>query len=614
MRKVENSMGSDMSTRTIPDYTLYKTILETSMDGFWLVDINGNILEVNNAYCELSGYSRKELLSMNVAEVEALESHTKIKKHIKFLNKAGSQRFTTKHRCKNGKIIELEVSANSIKYDHITTFAFFRDITEKIEAQQALRASEELFRNTMDNMLEGCQIIGRDWKYLYVNNTVIKQSRKSKEELLGHTMMDVYPDFEKTHVYSILKDCMEHLKSCQFENEFHFPDGSKGWFILGVQPVPEGIFILSLDITELMEIQKDLQNAKRDWENIFQAIGQPSFILDTERNIIAANRTTVKMTGKPEEELIGKKCHEILHKKDSYPIDCPLEKILSSGSMETGEMEVEALEGTYLVSCTPIFNEQNVLEKIIHIATDITERKKTEKQVMEYQKQLKQMASEILLAEERERHRIAAGIHDDIGQRLAIIKFGLDSLRASESRPEVLSSLKRQGELITNTLEEVRSLTFELSNPLLYEIGVEAAIEAWLMDHIQNKCGIKCNFFSNGPKLYLTEQTRIILFQGVRELLTNIVKHAKADSITVNIIRTNKSMQINIKDNGIGFNASMANKLKNVKRGFGLFNLREKLEYLNGRLEIQDTSPKGTFATIYIPIKKKENNSKEALS
>lgn len=602
------------TVRTNPDYILYKTILETSMDGFWITDINGNILDVNKAYCKMIGYSRQKLLSMNIADLEVLESPAEIKKHIKLLNKIGSHSFTTKHRCKNGKIIELEVSANNIKHDSIKLFSFFRDITEKKQVEEALRASEKRFRNTIDNMLEGCQIISRNWKYLYLNNAVIKQSRKSKDELLEHTMMEAYPGIENTPLFKILQECMEHQKSCQVKNEFLFPDGNKGWFNLSIQPVPEGIFILSLDITDRIKAEDEVIKAKKDWENIFQAIGQPSFILDPERKIIAVNRATVTMTGKPEEQLIGKKCYKVLHKKDGYPKGCPFEKILSSGHMETKEMEIEILGGIYLVSCTPVFNDQGVLEKVIHIATDITERKQAEKKIYDYQKQLKQMTSEILFAEEHERHRIAAGIHDDIGQRLAIIKFGLDSLQASESRPDALLLLKRECELISDAIEEIRSFAFELSNPILYEIGVEAAVETWLIDYIQNKCGIKYKFISRGPKIDLTEETRIILFQGVRELLTNIVKHAKADHVKIHIIRSRNDIHIKIEDNGTGFNYNQDNMYQKGKKGFGLFNLRERLEYLGGRLEIQNASPRGTLALIYVPIEYKEKTTRETLS
>lgn len=494
MRNVENTSECDEKNLISSDSSLYKTILETSMDGFWMVDANGNILEVNNAYCKLSGYSRKELLSMNISNVEVQESHEKIKKHIKLVQKTGSHRFITKHRFKNGKIIELEVSANHIKHDKIVSFAYLRDITEK------------------------------------------------------------------------------------------------------------------------KQIEKALLKAKQDWENIFQAIGQPSFILDPTRKIIAANRATVKMTGKTEEQLIGKKCFEILHKKDSFPEECPLEKLYSSGGMEIGEMEVEALEGTYLVSCTPVFNDEGVLEKVIHIATDITERKQTERNVQEYQKQLKQMSSELLIAEENERHRIAAGIHDDVGQRLAIIKYGLDSLQSSETRSDILVSLRRQSKLISSAIEEIRSFTFELSSPILYEIGIEAAIEKWMNDYITSQHGIKCKYQIDGPKINLSEKIKIILFQGARELLTNILKHAQADAIEVNIHRSINGIRITVKDNGIGFICDIENSTVKRKNGFGLFNLREKLEFVGGRLEIQNASPKGTLITMYVPIKNKDEKAMERLS
>ncbi len=104
---------------------------------------------------------------------------------------------------------------------------------------------------TLDNLMEGFQIIGFDWRYLYVNKSVVKQSKyKSKKELLGFTMMEKYPGIEETELFDVLKICMKERVSKNMENAFTFPDQSKGWFELRIQPVPEGIFILSMDITE----------------------------------------------------------------------------------------------------------------------------------------------------------------------------------------------------------------------------------------------------------------------------------------------------------------------------------------------------------------------------
>lgn len=104
--------------------------------------------------------------------------------------------------------------------------------------------------NFLDNLIEGCQIIGPDWRYLYINEAAARQGRKSKEQLLGRTMPEVYEGIEKTSMFAALKRCMEKRHPHIMENEFIFPDGSKGWFELRFESVPEGVFILSLDITE----------------------------------------------------------------------------------------------------------------------------------------------------------------------------------------------------------------------------------------------------------------------------------------------------------------------------------------------------------------------------
>lgn len=103
---------------------------------------------------------------------------------------------------------------------------------------------------TLDNLMEGFQLIGFDWRYLYVNDAVIKHSKYTKKELLGYTMMEKYPGIEKTTLFSVLTICMKERTSKSFVNEFTYPDQTIGWFELRIQPVPEGLFILSIDITE----------------------------------------------------------------------------------------------------------------------------------------------------------------------------------------------------------------------------------------------------------------------------------------------------------------------------------------------------------------------------
>lgn len=123
---------------------------------------------------------------------------------------------------------------------------------------------EEQHQSIFDNMVEGCQMIGFDWRYLYVNDTAARHGQRTKDELLGYTMMERYPGIEKTPMFALLQRCMQERTVESLENEFFYPDGTSAWFELRVQPVQAGIFILSLDITA----RKQAEAAEResaDW-------------------------------------------------------------------------------------------------------------------------------------------------------------------------------------------------------------------------------------------------------------------------------------------------------------------------------------------------------------
>ena len=117
--------------------------------------------------------------------------------------------------------------------------------------------------SVLDSLLEGCQVIGFDYRYLFVNDAVAQHGRRTKEELLGHTMLELYPGIEATHMFSLLEQCMKERKPTEMENEFTFPDGSIGWFALKIEPVPQGAFILSIDISERKRAEIEIQNQLR---------------------------------------------------------------------------------------------------------------------------------------------------------------------------------------------------------------------------------------------------------------------------------------------------------------------------------------------------------------
>jgi signal transduction histidine kinase len=148
-------------------------------------------------------------------------------------------------------------------------------------------------------------------------------------------------------------------------------------------------------------------------------------------------------------------------------------------------------------------------------------------------------------------------------------------------------------------------LTFDLSFPILYELGFEAAVAAWLVDQIQEKHGITTEFEEDKQPKPLDDDVRVLLFRDVRELLINVVKHANAKKVKVSIRKVGSEMYVSVEDDGRGFDTKKVAATAAKKGGFGLFSIRERLEQLGGHLEIESAPGCGTKATLIAPLKQK---------
>jgi PAS domain S-box-containing protein len=142
------------------------------------------------------------------------------------------------------------------------------DVTERRRKEKASKEVENRLQVSLDSMIEGCQIIDYDWRYVYVNEAAARHGRKKKEELLGYTMMQAYPGIDRTEMFNNLRNCMTNRVPHEMENEFTFPDGSKAWFELRMEPVPEGVLILSIDITKNKAIEAELNGYRHRLEQV----------------------------------------------------------------------------------------------------------------------------------------------------------------------------------------------------------------------------------------------------------------------------------------------------------------------------------------------------------
>ncbi|MDD8013883.1 MAG: sensor histidine kinase, partial [Acidobacteriota bacterium] len=243
---------------------------------------------------------------------------------------------------------------------------------------------------------------------------------------------------------------------------------------------------------------------------------------------------------------------------------------------------------------------QELLRSFSHVASVTLRRRQAESQLLAYQEQLRALTLDLTLVEERERRRIAAELHDQIGQNLALCKLKVAALEKGLSREKVKSELSALRRLLEVSIQGARSLVFDLSPPVLYELGFQAALE-WLAEWIGEQYQIPVEFESRGAGEFLESDRQVILFQVVRELLVNVGKHSQASRAKVILSLAERSLHIQVNDDGRGFDASQIYDAKAQKGGFGFFSMRERLNFLGGGIDIKSKPGKGTQIVLTVP-------------
>lgn len=244
--------------------------------------------------------------------------------------------------------------------------------------------------------------------------------------------------------------------------------------------------------------------------------------------------------------------------------------------------------------------ERNLLGTIAQRISSFVERRWTLENLLSYQEELRELASALASSEQRERRRIAQGLHDHIGQNLALVNMRLSAAQQADDLSVAARAIAEAREILSDVISETRTLTFELCPPILYELGLAAALD-WLAEQFEATYGFSAIVREHGTGATLPEDVSAALFQAVRELLTNTGRHAGATTVNVHVYNDDDRVRVVVEDNGVGFDAAALESRAEPYRGFGLFSIRERLRFMGGGLEIESGPGCGTVVRLTVP-------------
>lgn len=340
-------------------------------------------------------------------------------------------------------------------------------------------------------------------------------------------------------------------------------------------------------------------------ERIFDTTTVLIAYLDPEFNFIRVNRAYAEIDERLQDFYPGKNHFELFPNQENEAI---FRKVVQTGAPyfayeKAFEYHEHPERGvTYWDwSLLPVKGDRGQVEALLLTIINVTERKENREKLRRYQEELQKLASQLSTAQERERRRVAAYLHDFVAQSLAISKIKLGTLKQLLPDQGHREWVQEVCEHVDECIEYTRSLMFDLSPMLLYQVGLEAALRS-LAETMSERHNLLIQFDGQGEETALPADTRGIIFQATRELLLNAVKHARATQLKVSLSIHRFDIRISVEDDGIGFETSEVGSHVHKDGGFGLFNIREQVRQLDGHLHITSERDRGTRAVITVPI------------
>ena len=518
----------------------------------------------------------------------------------------------------------------------------FDETTERKRIERALRDNEEWFRRILDHLMEGCQIIDFDSKYRYVNDVAANHGRRRREEFIGRKMSQLFPGIEKTEVFAALDRCMNGREPQEMETEFRFPDGKKGIFELRMQPVPEGVLVLSRNITKakhreilLRKANRTLQAIRDCHEAMLRATTEMELLNEICRLIVETGGERMVWVGFAEHNA-KKTVRPVAHAgvsgdylararitwadlpRGRGPVGTAIrtQKVALCRDMRTdpnfGPWRREALRRGYgsaialplmvhkqCLGALSIYapapdafdpEEQRLLK---HLADDLafgiaTLRLRAERERLE---------REILTSIEREQERFGRDLHDGLCQVLVGAKFRSVYLEKilKKKFPAAAREAQSLERLLGQAIDQSRDLARGLNPVKVQTHGLMSALQD-LAVGVERNSRIPCSCYFPRPVEIACHNIATQLYRIAQEAVQNAVKHSEASFILISLVRRRGKIELGVKDNGVGFSET-----RRKKAGMGLNNMKTRAGMLGAQLQIRRRKSGGTAILCLLP-------------
>ena len=469
------------------------------------------------------------------------------------------------------------------------------DITEHKDAEMLL-AREAAMHEALLDSIPNCfaMILKKDSREIVASN----RSAREIGAVPGKTCFNMCAQHDDACPFCLSPVLWESGQPQRLEVEY------RGAWYEGIWvPLSDDLYVhYVFDITERKLSEATLHKSEKKYRTVVENAKEGILVIQEGKRVYY-NRRWLELTGYTASEYEKKPFLSLIDPKDQARAAKLYDDLGEArGPGDSVEFRLVTRSGRVLcldAQATKIEWENQ--PAVMVFLEDVTQRRKAQAKLDAYQKQLQSLATESALARERERRRIGLGLHDHVGQSLAMTKLAVQSL-AGTIGGQTAEALKGICDQIDGQIEAIRSLSFELNDSVLYEVGFKEAVDAYLHREVQGKHGISYRLVADEGFGPLPDGVKMVLFRNLRELLTNVLKHAQAKHVDIGLTTSDALYTVTVRDDGIGFTPA-AILVNHEHEHFGLFSVREQLGFFGGRLEVQSVQGHGTTATLTLPRK-----------